>query len=264
MNPSEYIASGAIEAYVMGLADAADQQLQEQMEAAYPEVKAAREAMEKELERNALQMPATGDVLQQQIKQQLQADKLLPEAAAASAKTFQLPPAPKPIRWFRTALAASVLLLMGSILLNFVYWSKFTDYKKRYTALLSDQQTLMARSKAMEASMKMLAGPDMKPVLLQGTPEHAGMQATVYWAQQSKDVYLVVNNLPTPPKGKQYQLWAQVGDEMVDAGLLEWNGETAVAHMKNTPTATAFAVSLENEGGSATPTLSSVIVIGKV
>jgi anti-sigma-K factor RskA len=262
MNPSEYIASGAIEAYVMGLADAGDQQLHEQMEASYPEVKAAREAMEMELEKNALQMPAAGDALQQQIKQQLQAEKLLTETTAA--KTVQLPPAPKPIRWFRTALAASVLLLMGSILLNFVYWSRFTDYKKRYTALLADQQTLMARTKAMEANMKMLAGPDMKPILLQGTPDHAGMQATVYWAQKTKEVYLVVNNLPTPPKGKQYQLWAQVGNEMVDAGLLEWNGETAVARMKNTPTATAFAISLENEGGSLSPTLSSVMVIGKV
>ncbi len=263
MNPSEYIASGAIEAYVMGLADASDQQLHEQMEASYPEVKAAREAMELEMEKTAMQMPAAGTALQQQIKQQLHAEKLLAETAAP-AKTFQIPPAPKPIRWFRTALAASVLLLMGSILLNFVYWSKFTDYKKRYTALVADQQTLMARTKAMEANMKMLAGPDMKPVLLQGTPDHAGMQATVYWAQKSKDVYLVVNKLPTPPKGKQYQLWAQVGDQMVDAGVLEWKGETAVAHMKNTPTASAFAISLENEGGSSTPTLSAVVVIGKV
>lgn len=263
MNPSEYIASGAIEAYLMGLADGEDQQLHEQMEAAYPEVKVAREALELELEKAAMQQPTVNDALQQQIKQQLKAGKLLAETAAP-ANTFQIPPAPKPIRWFRTALAASVLLLMGSILLNFVYWSKFTDYKKRYAALVADQQTLMARTKSMEASMKMLAGPDMKPVLLQGTPEHAGMQATVYWAQKSKDVYLVVNNLPAPPKGKQYQLWAQVGDEMVDAGLLEWNGETAVAHMKNTPTATAFAISLENEGGSKTPTLTEVMVIGKV
>jgi hypothetical protein len=232
------------------------------MEASYPEVKAAREAMEKELEAKAQQVPAASAALQQQVKQQLQEEKLLAETSAA--KTIQLPPTPKPIRWFRTALAASVLLLMGSILLNFVYWSKFTDYKKRYSALVADQQTLMARTKAMEANMKMLAGPDMKPVLLQGTPDHAGMQATVYWAQKSKDVYLVVNNLPEPPKGKQYQLWAQVGDQMVDAGLLEWNGETAVARMKNVPAASAFAISLENEGGSKTPTLSSVMVIGKV
>jgi hypothetical protein len=34
--------------------------------------------------------------------------------------------------------------------------------------------------------------------------------------------------------------------------------------MKNVPAASAFAISLENEGGSNTPTLSSVMVIGKV
>lgn len=262
MNPSEYIASGAIEAYVMGLADAGDQQLHEQMEAAYPEVKAAREAIELELESTAKQVPLAGNGLQQQIKQQLQSEKLLTETAAA--KTVSLPPAPKPLRWFRTALAASVLLLMGSILLNFVYWSRYTDYRKRYTALASEQRALVARTKAMEASMKMLASPHVKPVVMQGTPEHTGMLATVYWEQNSKDVYLVVNNLPAPPQGKQYQLWAQVGDEMVDAGLLTWNLDAGVLKMKNIPSASAFAISLEAEGGSKTPTLSSVMVLGKV
>jgi hypothetical protein len=262
MNPSEYISSGAIEAYVMGMADAADQQLHEQMEAAHPEVKAAREALELELESKARKVPLAGSDLQAQIKQQLQAEKLLSEPTAA--KVISLPPAPKPIRWFRTALAASFLLLMGSILLNFVYWSRYTDYRKRYTALATEQQVLVARTKSMEASMKMLASPQVKPVVMQGTPEHTGMLATIYWEQNSKDVYLVVNNLPAPPQGKQYQLWAQVGDEMVDAGLLAWNLDTGVLKMKNTPSATAFAISLEEEGGSKTPTLSTVMVIGKV
>ena len=38
---------------------------------------------------------------------------------------------------------------------------------------------------------------------------------------QSKEVYLLVNQLPTPDPDKQYQLWAIVDGNPVDAGVFD-------------------------------------------
>jgi anti-sigma-K factor RskA len=62
-----------------------------------------------------------------------------------------------------------------------------------------------------------------------------------------------VNNLPKPAAGKQYQLWAIVNGQPVDAGMLNWNDATIVASMKNIPQAQAFAITLEDEGGHPLP-----------
>ena len=68
-------------------------------------------------------------------------------------------------------------------------------------------------------------------------------------------------SLPPAPPGKQYQFWADVDGRMVDAGML--TGDTAGIHrMKDMADATAFGVTLENEGGSPTPTLTALYLLG--
>jgi hypothetical protein len=51
--------------------------------------------------------------------------------------------APRPVKWLRGAIAVCVILLMGSILLNFHFWSKGAEARmeikaleKRYDSLL--------------------------------------------------------------------------------------------------------------------------------
>ena len=55
--------------------------------------------------------------------------------------------------------------------------------------------------------------------------------ATVYWDTTSKDVYLLVNNLPKPASDKQYQLWALLDGKPIDVGMIDneclhWSKET--------------------------------------
>jgi len=54
-----------------------------------------------------------------------------------------LPAAPRSVRWLRAALAVSILLLMGAILLVFHYWSQMAtahienrQLKARYDSLM--------------------------------------------------------------------------------------------------------------------------------
>lgn len=262
MNANEYINSGAIEAYIHGLADEADIALQLEMEGRYPEVQAARMALEEQMEQQALQMPlANPAATRERILNALKDEKAHPTKVVAMPTDLKA--APKPIRWFRTALAASVLLLMGSVLLNFYFYSQYTDFSNRYEELSARQNVLANKANALEASMHMIKSPKVQPVVMQGVTGNAGMMATVYYDKSTTDVYLMVNNLPMPQKGKQYQLWAQVDGQMVDAGLLTWTDEAALVKMSRIANAQAFAISLEPEGGSKVPTLTEVKVLGK-
>ena len=71
------------------------------------------------------------------------------------------------------------------------------------------------------------------------------------------------NNLPLAPSDKQYQLWAIVDGKPVDAGIIgDCNG--GLCKLKNIPKASAFAITLEKKGGSPTPTLTAMFVMGAI
>ncbi|MCU0335337.1 MAG: hypothetical protein MUF62_09865, partial [Chitinophagaceae bacterium] len=114
----------------------------------YPEVTAARLAIEASLEQHAPRVPlpqpaATRNKVLAALAAEAEAEAMTPLATAAAkpAPVVAMPPAdlkvaPKPIRWFRTALAASVLLLMGSVLLNFYFYSEMASANKASNALV--------------------------------------------------------------------------------------------------------------------------------
>jgi anti-sigma-K factor RskA len=71
--------------------------------------------------------------------------------------------------------------------------------------------------------------------------------------------------LPPAPAGKQYQLWSIVDDKPVDIGMLDDHFESKLLKMKNTRSGSvAFAITLEKTGGSPTPTMEEMYVMGKV
>jgi anti-sigma-K factor RskA len=92
--------------------------------------------------------------------------------------------------------------------------------------------------------------------------------ATVYWDTTSKDVYLVVNNLPKPASDKQYQLWALLNGQPIDIGMVDNDvfigQKKLLLRMKNVRGAQAFAITLEKKGGSEKPTMESMYVMGNL
>ena len=279
MNVQEYISSGAIEACVMRLADEQDWLELEQMSALYPEVKAYKEEFEKQQEQMHLAValiPPTA--LKQRIFDGLPFEKnntpaetpviAMPEKGSNSKpQVVPMVPTPKPMKWLQRAIAACVILLMGSIILNFYFYSQSVSYRKEYTTLLVQQNSIMARNKAMEASFNTLKNPDLKPVVMDGSAaKKPGVMATIYWDKNTKDVYLMVNSLPKAAPEKQYQLWAIVNGKPVDAGMVQESDTSGnmLLKMHNMPEAEAFAITLEKKGGSPTPTMDAMYVFGKV
>ncbi|HEY0272768.1 MAG TPA: anti-sigma factor [Chitinophaga sp.] len=174
-------------------------------------------------------------------------------------------------RWRLTAVACLVLLI-GSLAMNYVYFSNYTDVKGKYDALLLAQANLTKENETYHTKLQqsadelaLMRDPNFQAIRMLGLRNHEGNVATIYWNAKSQDVYLLSQNLPTPAADKQYQLWAIVDGKPVSAGVFNV-GEPAQGLQKMKPVsgAQAFAVTLEKAGGAAAPTLSQMFVMGKV
>jgi anti-sigma-K factor RskA len=262
-----YIETGAIEAYVLGLATAEEAAELETLRKQYAELNNAVLAFEAQLERTAM---ANAEMAPVGIKEQLN-ERLAGEFTSnGKASVVEMPRAGlvKPI--WKYVAAACIILLIGSSVLNAYLYDQYQTSDNKYTALLAQQNTMQVRIdvmntklNGMDESMKIMADPTVVHVSMGSQKkDDPNMVATVFWDTKTKDVYLLNNNLPQAPKGKQYQLWALVDGKPVDAGTMDVCA--GVCHMKNIPKAQAFAVTLEKQGGSPTPDLSQLYVLGKI
>jgi anti-sigma-K factor RskA len=248
VNVQEYISSGIIESYVLGLLSAEERKEFEKICEQNPEVIQARLAFEMALEKqameNAIEPPA-------QLK-----DKIF-EQFHSLGKVIPLSPSPvrqmssASMGWLKYAVAACLLLLAGSI-----YWNitLFNKNKK----LQGDFDNTVAKVKDMENDAHIMQqNPLVKMALMKGLEIAPQAYATVYWDTTSKDVYLQVNNLPKPASDKQYQLWALLNGKPIDGGLIDNDyfiqQTKLLIRMKNAQGAQAFAITLEKKGGNPTP-----------
>ncbi len=284
MNIDNYISSGAIESYVLGLADAQEAAEVQQLSLQYPEIKKAIADFEASLEAAAFANaipPATSVkeklmfALQDEFAAPIILNKeVLENNIEEAAKVVTMPNAEvavvKNIHPFRYVAAASIILLVISGGLNIFFYSKYTKANEQVVALLNEKSILTADNNTMQvkysdisASLEALSDTNIIKVSMKGVAGKKSNLATVYWNNKTKDVYLLANSLPKAPTDKQYQLWALVDGKPVDAGMLsvDCNG---VCKVKNIVKAQAFAITLERKGGSPTPNLTQLQVIGNV
>lgn len=278
MDVQQFISSGIIEAYVLGMASDAEVRELEALAAQHPEIAEAIDAIRQALERYSLQQavePPAG--LKSQIWSAIAAEE---NAGAASAPDQEpatqvrafVPREDGPmVKRNYGSLAAAVILLLGSLVLNFIFWNKSEQQQKALAAIKAQQEQVLADNRdyrqQLERSaqnMLLMMDPAMKPVVLAGVGSHTQNQAMIYWDTRSKEVYLAFKNMPPPPSGKQYQLWAIVDGKPVDAGMFALHQSAPLQKMKVIPQAEMFAITLEQEGGSEAPTMTEMYVAGKV
>lgn len=270
LNIKEYISSGIIETYALGLASAEESRELELLAAEHSEVRAALEACQNEMEAFALKeatAPPVGlkekiwNELQEQDAVSKQEDApVIPIARKDFSQSAVIATVQKNNSWIKYLAAASIIGLVVSIGLNISYKNKTEKYSTTLARIETKQDSLVAQN----SLLRVISGPDIVKISLVGVPGHVDNKATVYWNGNTKEVYLSLNNLPTPPSGKQYQLWAIVDGKPVDAGLYDDNGTTPkIQKLKVIERAQMFAITLEPKGGSVSPTLSQMYVAGK-
>ncbi len=278
MNAQEYIASGLLEAYVLGALPDADAAGVASAMVQYPEVAAEVVAIEEALlnfdRETAIEPPAH---LQDQIWNALSANAA---AGYVQEKTLQqdvpkvIPFAPQPqVQRWSMARAAVWAALIASALLNIFLWYGRKNarqdtfaMKQRLDTANEGQRALALALSKFQHEVNMMANPDMQPVVMKTTQKDHPMVAIIYYNKDGTDAYISLQKLPEAPKGMQYQLWAIADGKPVDLGVIrnEMVQQQGIEKVnKAVPSGQAFAISLEKEGGSPVPTMDRIYVMGK-
>lgn len=255
MDIKEYIASGIVESYVLGLLTAQERFEFERYCEAYPELKAAREsfelAVEKQAMENAMHPPAE---IKEKIWSVIQQSSITSKIISMEPKTTRR----SGINWLA---AASVILFLVSGYFAFNFYNKNKELNKSV-------ESLQSKVNQMEEYQKIIGDPNVAVVNLVGTtPVKAS--ASIYWDSTSSDVYLLVKNLPQLPTNKQYQLWSIINGQNGQLqpnslGLFDMGKDKKVLlKMSNVKKADAFAITIEDRGNTGGPNLEQLQSMGK-
>lgn len=269
MNTKEYISSGIIESYILGLASEEEAGILECVMKNNAEVKAAFEEAQKTLEDLATAQAVTPPTdLKSKIWNKIQQEQTSGERETVFAADI---PAARPqeeiniqgnSNWKTFSIAASALFLV-SVAGNLFWMNEQAQTKKEIAGIQAEKKSQDLAMQKMSRKMEMVSNPDMKMVMLKGVEKHTESKAMVFWDTKTKAVYLDAEKLPKAPEGMQYQLWAIEDGKPVNAGMYTEEKDSRVA-LANIPKAQAFAITLEKQGGSAVPTMENMYVMGEI
>lgn len=270
MNTKEYISSGIIESYILGLASPEEAGIFECVIKNNAEINAAFIEAQKIMEDLAtVQAVAPPSDLKskiwEKIKQEEIKTSILPKELEFTTEVQEEKTGRKIIplkKWRDIAVAASFLFFVS--IAGHLFWMFNQGKTDKEINRLQSEVTLqtIALQKA-DQKWNMIANPNMQTVALNGVEKHPDVKAVVFWDKKTKQVYLHAGNLPEAPEGMQYQLWAIADGKPISAGLYtqEKDTEIPLAVIAN---AQNFAITLEKAGGSEQPTMENMFVIGGV
>ncbi len=253
MNIKEYISSGIIELYVMGLCSPQEEQEIELLKTKHPELQIAITEFELQMEKN---------MMQQAINPTANTDeRILKELDSLSKPTKNLTPATaivKKINWWRYAAAACFLLLLAS------GWFTYQQYKKNER--LKDLVAVPAGTSPLPlADYEIFTNPAITPVAMYGVGSHAICRCTMFWDKKSGKAYIMIHHLPKTSGSKDFQLWATVDGKPVSVGIINDEIRGRFIEVTNVPNSSvAFSVTLENAGGTTSPTVSETYLQGRI
>ena len=249
MNIKEYISSGVVESYVLGLLSAQERFEFEQYCETYPELKAARQSFELAIEKQAMEnaVPPPGDIRQKvlsAIQQTPKASKIITMEPTTSRRSSG----------FSWLAAASVILFIVAGYFAYTFYDQNKKLKKSNEEMTAE---LNERKKLEGENVTVVNMVPMKP----NAPS-----ANIYWDTTSSNVYMLVKNMPKLASDKQYQLWSLIdsnGLKPTSLGLFDGGKERVIIKMDNAQRADAFAITIEKRGNTEGPDLGQLQNMGK-
>lgn len=252
MDIQAYIASGIVELYVMGLCTPEEEEELEQLRVQYPALQQAIYSYEVQME---------SKMVQQSTLPSIETDKKILNTLLA------LQPAPvvnlnqgtplKRINWLKLLAAASVILLLGSTLLNYTLLQK----NKKLTSVVK----VDSKSTLPIADYEVITNPAITPVGMYGQGSHAICRCTMFWDKKTGKAYIMIHHLPKSNEATDYQLWAEIDGKPVSVGVIDDNIRGRFIEVQNVPAATiAFKVTLGKAGGESTIDKGDLYLAGRI
>jgi hypothetical protein len=256
----EYITSGAIEACIMGMATDEEQSQYYIMRQNHSEIVDYANAFEEALEH-----------------QYLHQTTLTPNAntfdkikATIAANSQEIPvvkmqtAAPKQSLWKQYGIAASIALLLGSTVFNFMLLGKVKKLQTDFNDLASAKNT-NAPITNNNAKFAFLSNPNVTPIAMYGVGTHSICKCSIFWDKSNNNGFFVTHHLFPIGANNDYQLWALVKNKPVSLGIITLTTDGSPIPVSNIPEgATGFFLTLEKKGGATTPTKEEMYLLGNL
>jgi len=254
----EYILSGIVESYVLGLTSDEEKIEFESLCTIYPELVEERNRFEQMLEESALANahPAPAYVGTNIFQQVGIAPASPPETIALKPKNNNAS-----IKLVRFLVAACLVMLVGFGYFFYqlqVQNNNLADKNRQLQAKVSGADSIL---NSLVNAKKVLNNNNLSLVEMKGNGAPVA-GANIYWDSASAAVYMVVRDLAPLPPGKQYQLWALIGGKPKSLGVFDATGSRVILKMRDCKNAEAFSITIEGQGGAATPSNSRVQLSG--
>ncbi|MDN3668161.1 anti-sigma factor [Echinicola jeungdonensis] len=269
MDTQSYIASGKLELFVLGELSQEEREEVLEMAGKHPEIKRELEEIQEAMfafDKNSGPSPSS------EVKGKI-FDTLLGDAESKSETkpvdkvTPEIPVA----KWKAFAVAATVAAIIATAFA--IYFAvQYNEVDEKFTSLMEERNVLSEKLQVNETKfqqtheqLETLLGGDFRRIPLSGSSLDVQKDARVdvFWEQQSQEVFVNVNKLAQLEDEFDYQLWA-IGDEgPVGIGLVKIEEGISLQQMESVANAGAFAITIEPKGGSETPTLEKMVVIGE-
>jgi anti-sigma-K factor RskA len=247
MNGRDYISSGIVEQYVLGLCSSTER---EEIDALRKTDVVLNDAIIQ------FEIQFEHEMLRQTARPNLETDNKIIELISnlGSAPVRQISQTSnnnKKFKWYRSIAAAAILLLGASIFINYLLYSKNAKQQQEIAAL---SKPIAMPVTLPVSDFKILQDPTITPIAMYGVGYHSICRCTMFWDKKTGKVHIMIHHLPKSSEKQDYQLWANVNGKYVSVGIVNDGIRDRFIEMDNMPAgASSFIVTLENAGGSATP-----------
>jgi hypothetical protein len=267
-----YIESGILELYVLGDVTPAEKLQVEEMALKHPAIKAElaeiERSMEQYAEHNAVEPPEhLRDRILNSVLTNFADDRNFSRANTnIGPDNIVVMPVQKTYNFYKYAFAACLALLLLSSIALITLYNQLQQSNNQLAVLQTDKQHFANKVNLMDHELNVFRDPSFKFMKLKGTVHAPSAALMVAWNPVNKKVMIDLGSMKMPPNDKdhQYQLWALVGKKPIDLGVFDMKSDsTNMKEMKSIASANAFAVTLEPRGGSSTPTMDQMMVIGQ-
>lgn len=258
MNKNEFLNSGLVEQYVLGLTDEEETLLVEQYMQRHPDIKLQIKAMQSGLIQYA--QAYTRDVLQGGDPTNATKVPVFGKSSSTLSGPFKVV----------TVLAIALLFIWGlSYLRNSEQGGRLIA--SALPPLLSshtggDSTAVYRNGAVLETKLHagdLLEHPATLPVVLKGTARYPTCQGIIYYNDLTRQCFLQLQKFPAAPEFKQLQVWADVNGSFHHAGFIK-NQLNHFQELKFIDRAIAFNISLPAEEALGIPELNEIFASGRL